>query len=308
MRRPNFFIVGAPRSGTTSLYAYLWQHPEVYVSIHKEPQFFGSDLTTLAGAIREEELYLELFAGAGDRPRVGEASVWYLMSKKAPSEIRAFAPDAKIIALLRDPVQMACSLHALYTRSGNEDLPTFEEALAAEPERRRGRRIPPGAYFPEGLIYTDVARHAAEVERYFAVFGRENVHCIVFDDLVRDAAAVYRQALEFLGVDPGFEAELDPRRANERVRMAAIRQLARVPPEVRRRIRFKDIRLHESAPRLPLPAELAEHLRELFAEDVARLGSLLGRDLTAWTRGEAVEPRVAGAASVRGRDADGCRC
>ena len=170
--------------------------------MHKEPHFFGSDLTLLAGAIREEDLYLELFAGAGDRPCVGEASVWYLLSKKAPLEIRAFAPDAKIIALLRDPVQMAHSLYSLYHRSGNEDLPTLAEALAAEPERRLGRRISSGTYFPEGLIYTDVVRHAEKVESYLEVFGRENVHCILFDDLVRDAAGVYRRTLEFLGIDP----------------------------------------------------------------------------------------------------------
>ncbi|HSN88621.1 MAG TPA: sulfotransferase, partial [Thermoanaerobaculia bacterium] len=74
MRKPNFFIVGAPRCGTTSMYAYLRQHPEIYVSPHKETHFFGSDLSPLPGAVREEELYLELFAGAGDRPRLGEAS------------------------------------------------------------------------------------------------------------------------------------------------------------------------------------------------------------------------------------------
>src|SRR6185295_7304644 len=143
-----------------------------------------SDLSPLAGAIREEDLYLELFAGAGDCLRVGEASVWYLLSRQAPFEIRAFSPDAKIIILLRDPVQMAYSLHSLYTRSGNEDLPLFEDALAAEAERREGRRIPPGAYFPEGLIYTDVVRHAAKVERYLETFGRENVHCVLLDGLV----------------------------------------------------------------------------------------------------------------------------
>jgi hypothetical protein len=293
MRKPNFFIVGAPRCGTTSMYTYLRQHPEIYVSAHKEPHFFGSDLTPLPGAIREPELYGELFAGAGDRSRVGEASVWYLSSTKAASEIRSFAPDARILILLRAPHRMLESLHGLFLRTGNEDLPTLEKALAAEPERRLGHRIPPGAYLPEALLYTDIARYAAQVERYLDAFGRENVHCIVFDDMVRDTAAVYRQALEFLGVDPGFEAELDPRRANERVRMMAIRQLARTPPEVRRRIQFKDMRLHESAPRIPLPAELAARLRELFATDVARLGALLDRNLTAWTRGEAVEPRTA---------------
>ncbi len=291
MRKPNFFIVGAPRCGTTSLYAYLKQHPEIYVSVDKEPHFFGSDLTPQPGTIREEDLYLQLFAGAGDRPRAGEASVWYLSSRRAPFEIRDWSPAAKIVILLREPSQMAHSLHALYSRTGNEDLPDFATALAAEPERREGGRIPPRAYFPEGLLYTDAARYAEKVERYFAVFGRENVHCILFDDFVRDTAAVYRRTLEFLGVDPGFQAELDPQRANQRVRMLAVRQLRQLPPELLRRIRFQEMKLHaSSAPRAPLAAAVAARLRQLFAEDVARLGSLLGRDLGAWTRGEAVAP------------------
>lgn len=283
MRRPNFFIVGAPRCGTTSMYTYLKQHPEIYVSVDKEPHFFGSDLSSMPGTIREEELYLQLFAGAGDRPRVGEGSVWYLSSERAPHEIRAFAPDARILILLRDPVEMARSLYSLYSRTGNEDLPTFEEALAAEPERRQGRRIPGDSYYPPGLLYTDAARNAAKVERYFEVFGRENVHCILFEDFTRDTAAVYRKALEFLGVDPGFEAEFDPKKAAQKVRMQAILQLRRLPEEIRRRMQFKEMKQHESAaPRPPLSAELTAKLRELFSEDVSRLGELLGRDLSAW--------------------------
>jgi hypothetical protein len=185
---------------------------------------------------------------------------------------------------------MAYSLYSLYSRSGNEDRPTFGEALAMEPERRQGRQVPAGAYFPEGLIYTDVVRHAAKVERYFEAFGRENVHCILFDDFVRDTAAVYRRTLEFLGVDPAFEAELDPKRAGQRARMLGIRQLRHTPPEVKRRMQFEQIKLHEGASRGPLAPELAARLRELFAGDVARLGSLLGRDLSAWTRGEPAAP------------------
>lgn len=283
MRRPDFFIVGAPRCGTTSMYTYLKQHPEIYVSVDKEPHFFGSDLSPMPGTIREEELYLQLFAGAGDRPRAGEGSVWYLSSERAPHEIRAFSPDARILILLRDPVEMARSLYSLYSRTGNEDLPTFEEALAAEPERRQGRRIPPGAYYPAGLLYTDAARNAARVERYFEVFGRENVHCILFEDFTRDTAGVYRKALEFLGVDPRFEAEFDPRKAAQRVRMQAILQLRRAPEEVRRRMQFKEMKQHESAaPRPPLSPELTARLRELFSDDVSRLGELLGKDLGAW--------------------------
>jgi len=282
MRKPNFFIVGAPRCGTASLYSYLKQHPEVWTSVLKEPCFFGSDLTVQPHTVRDESLYLELFSGAGDRPRLGEASVWYLSSEKAPHEIRAYSPDAKILILLREPAQMAYSLYSLYARTGNEDLPTFEEALAAEPERRLGRRIPAGAYFPEGLLYTHHARYAEKVERYFEAFGRDNVHCILFDDFVRDTAAVYRQALEFLGVDPSFEAELDPRQASRKVRMLAVRQLRHASPEVARRLRLEEMKKHDGGPREPLAAETSLRLRGLFAENVARLGKLLGRDLAAW--------------------------
>lgn len=300
MRKPDFFIAGAPRCGTTSLYSYLRQHPQIHVSVHKEPHFFGRDLTPLPGAIRDEALYLALFAGAGDRRRAGEASVHYLSSRRAPFEIRDYAPAARIIILLREPVAMACSLHALYTRSGNEELATFEAALEVEPERREGRRIPAGAYFPEGLLYTDEARHAAKVERWLEVFGREQVLCILFDDLVRDPAAVYRRALEFLGVEGSFAAELDPRRAAELARIQTIRQLRQVPPEVRRRMQFEQMKRHQGPPRPAPDAALAARLRARFAADVAHLGELLGRDLSAWTRGEAVPPPARPAAPATG--------
>jgi GrpB-like predicted nucleotidyltransferase (UPF0157 family) len=299
MRKPDFFIAGAPRCGTTSMYAYLRQHPQIHASVHKEPHFFGSDLTPLPGAIRDEGLYLALFAGAGDRPRAGESSVHYLSSRRAPFEIRDYAPAARIIILLREPLAMACSLYALYTRTGNEDLATFEAALEAEPERREGRRIPAGAYFPEGLLYTEEVLHAAKVERWLEVFGREQVLCILFDDFVRDTAAVYRRTLEFLGVDASFAAELDPRRAAELARIQAIRQLRQTPPEVRRRMQFEQMKQHQGPPRPAPDAALAARLRARFAADVARLGELLGRDLSAWTRGEAVPPPAAAVASGR---------
>lgn len=288
MRKPDFFLSGAPRCGTTSMYTYLKQHPEIWVSIVKEPHFFGSDLTPLPGGIREEDLYLSLFEGAGDRPRVGEGSVYYLLSEKAPSEIRAWAPDARILLLLRDPVMMAWSLYKLYCRTGNEDQPTFEAALAAEPERRKAlqedrRGLPSGVYFPEGLLYTNIGRYAAKVERFFEVFGRDRVHCILFDDFVRDTAAAYRQTLEFLGVDPEFQAELHFQKATLAVRMQAIRQLRDSLPEVRRRLQVEQMKQHEStAPLPPLSEELTARLRNFFADDVARLGTLLDRDLSAW--------------------------
>lgn len=291
--RPNFFIVGAPRCGTASMYLYLKQHPEIYVSVLKEPQFFGQDLPPVPHGIRDEDVYLELFEGANGRALRGEASVWYLSSLQAPYEIRAFSPDAKILILLREPAQMAYSLHSLYLRTGNEELESFEDALAAEPERREGSRIPAGAYFPPGLQYTETARYAPNVERYRDVFGPENVLCVFFDDFVADPAAEYRRALEFLGADPEFLAEHDPKRAAERVRMMAVRQLRECSPEVRRRLRLEEMKSHESPPRPPLPAAAAGVLRERVGGDTERLGAMLGRDLAPWLRGERLEPTAA---------------
>src|SRR5262249_31490023 len=159
--------------------------------------------------------------------------------------------------LLREPVAMAHSLYALYTRTGNEDLATFEAALKAEPERLKGHRIPAGAYFPEGLLYSEEALHTEKVERWLQVFGREQVLCILFDDFGRDTGAVSRRTLESLGVDAGFAAELEPRRAAELARVQAIRQLRQVPEEVRRRMQFEQMKQHQGPPRPAPDAALA---------------------------------------------------
>lgn len=281
--RPNFFLVGAPRSGTTALYSLLKQHPDVHLAILKEPHFFGTDLTVQPHTIREPDLYFGLFADAGDRRCVGEGSVWYLSSTRAAPEIREAAPDAKILALLREPDEMAYSLYHLYRRTGNEDLPTFEAALAAEDDRRAGRRIPEKAYFPEGLRYVEAALAAEKLERFFAAFGRERVRVILYENFRRDNAGVYREVLEFLEIDPDFAPELDPARAAAKIQEMAIRQLRRTDPRVRRRMNREGIKQHASPVREPMPSEVRERLREIFRPEVARLGELLDRDLSHWS-------------------------
>lgn len=264
------------------MYSLLKQHPDVYLSILKEPHFFGTDLTVQPHTIREPDLYSGLFANAGGCKRIGEGSVWYLTSSRAAQEIREFAPDAKILALLRKPADMAYSLYHLYRRTGNEDLPSFEEALAAQDERREGRRIPAGTYFPEGLQYVEVARAADKVERFYSAFGRDRVRVILFEDFRRDNAKVYREVLEFLDIDPGFTPELDPARAAERIQLMAIRQLRQTDPRVRRRMSREGIKQHTGPKAQPMSPDVKARLREIFRSDVVRLGGLLGRDLSHW--------------------------
>ena len=140
--KPDFFIVGAPRCGTTAMYEYLRVHPDVYMPLHKEPMYFGQDLTQLHVRLTERD-YLALFAEARPGQRIGEATTWYLFSKTAASEIRDFSPDARIIIMLRHPVDVMYSLHRELLFYRGETIDDFAEALAAEADRREGRRLGP---------------------------------------------------------------------------------------------------------------------------------------------------------------------
>jgi hypothetical protein len=263
------------------MYLYLKQHPQVFLSLLKEPLFFCSDLSRQPLAVADEDEYLSLFNGSDGARAIGEGSVWYLLSAAAPAAIEHFSPGAKILVFLRDPVDMMHSLHALYLRTGNEDLTDFAAAIDAEDDRAAGRRLPPGVYFPEGLLYRRVASYAVQVERYLRLFGRQRIHVTLFDDLKADPAAAYREILLFLGVDPGFQPELAAGPANVRVRGQVLQQLRAASPAVRSKV--KTGKLSHAGPKPgPVPPELRARLNRQLRPDVQAVSTLLARDLSAW--------------------------
>jgi hypothetical protein len=283
MRPPNLFIVGAPRCGTTSLHGYLQQHPEVFMSPVKEPHYWCSDLFP-ADALASHEEYLALFSGADERhARVGEASPSYLFSKVAPGRIRDFAPDARIVVMLREPVDMVYSLHQRRVLVGNEDLFDFEAALAAEAARRRGELPARGGLY----LYREVGAYAEQVRRYFDTFGRERVHVILYEDFRKDVAATFRDTLRFLGLREDAPVDLSARNESRRIRSPAVHRFAtrlrrsRLTANLAARL----VDLNTKPARLAdLRPEVRQQLTAHFAPDVERLGELLGRDLSHWTR------------------------
>jgi hypothetical protein len=281
--KPDFFIVGMPRSGTTSMYTYLKQHPDIYLAVYKEPNFFCKDLTQSFYNIQEQGLYDSLFAHAKDKKRIGEGSVWYLTSKIAAVEIKKFNPSAKIIIMLRNPVDMIYSLHGLYVRTKNEDIEDFQQALEVQTERMKGFSIPKNCYFPEGLFYTEVAMYHDKIKRFIDVFTRENIHVIVFDDFVQNTAQSYRNTLEFLEVGPNFPAEFDLKKASKVIRPTVLHQLRHSHPGIKKKLSAK-VRLdaHEGPPQAPLPPQLRSHLRAIFKEDIEKTSQLIDKDLTYW--------------------------
>jgi len=294
MPRPDFLIVGAFKSGSTALYEGLRRHPQIFMPFHKEPLYFGDDLTRRYGRYTKAE-YLHLFDPARPDQIAGEASTWYLYSVSAAREIHDFNPATKIMVVLRNPVDVMYAEHNQLIYNVIEDIPNFADALAAEPDRRAGRRIPPGPINVENLFYRHSVRFAEQLERYFDVFGRDQVHVMLFDDLSRDGATVVRGALEFLGVDPSLAAA--PPRANEnkRVRSPLIQRLIFAPrlllplaPFLRRfplvravRTRLLDMN-SEAKPRAPMDPVLRRQLLDEFTPEINRLGSLIGRDLSPW--------------------------
>jgi hypothetical protein len=298
VRRPDFFIVGAPKSGTTALYEYLRQHPQVFMADPKEPNYFGADLERRRTPRISLEQYLAYFSDAGDARRIGEASVRYLHSRTAATEIADFAPDGQAIIMLRDPVEMMYSMHGELVFIGAEEIEDFGEALAAEQDRHRGQRIPPGANKPAALFYRESARFAEQVERYFAALGRDRVLVIIYDDFRDDTLGSYRATLNFLGVDEDFTPELRVVNPSKQPRSRLLTRLianppawvrrvaARAPPARQRKRLFRRALALNSrtAPRRPMDSELRRQLKAEFAPEVQRLGALLGRDLSAWSQ------------------------
>jgi hypothetical protein len=292
---PDFYIVGAFKSGTTALYDYLRLHPQVFMPFHKEPLFFGDDLTRRYGRMTRAQ-YEALFADAKAGQRVGEASAWYLYSRSAAREIREASPQAKIIVMLRNPVDVMYAQHSQLLFNVEEDIPDFGEALAAEPARRRSQRLPPGPLRVENLYYRESVQFGEQLQRYIDVFGPDRVKVIVYDDFRDDTPGVYSGVLEFLGVDADFAPPFAVRNPNKRVRSRLLQRLVYQPPGpllrlvplIRRfplahALRDRMLRVNSSPERRPpMDPELRRRLLTEFTPQIRRLEELIGRDLSAW--------------------------
>ncbi len=295
MPAPSFFIVGAPKCGTTSLNDYLRQHPDIFIPERKELHHFGGDLHFAKSVRPTRAEYLAHFAAAQPGQIGGEASVWYLFSRLAAQEIRDFCPAAKIIIMLRSPADMMHSLHSQYLFESNEDLTDFSAALDAEEDRSQGRRLPPNSNYREGLLYRRVAHFAEQVGRYLNVFPREQIHVIDFADFSQETPRVFAEVLEFLGVDSSFRCEFEVRNPNKQIHSRTLHTflnnpgrlsilLGRLIPQSLRRSLVSRLKKANSpaAPRPPLDARLRAELNREFAPEVERLGKLVGKDLSKW--------------------------
>lgn len=281
-RMPNFFIVGAPKAGTTSLYEYLNSTTGVYMSPVKEPSYFSPAVSEdYAEKVGDLDAYLRLFRGAEDERAIGEATPFYLWDPESPQLIREASPEAKIIATLRDPVERAFSDYLMMSAHYGSERLSFPDALqanASQPESRWGERL-----------YLELGEYSEQVQRYLDVFGESNVKVVLFEDLVSDTANVVNGVLRFLAVPGALDVGAGQahnsfsipktRLAQRIVGSEGLRRLAQrfVPATA------KDFFVHKfllaKAPKPQMTEEAREFLQEYYREDARSLQSKLHRRL-----------------------------
>ena len=296
MRRPDLFLVGAPKCGTTALHRYLGDHPRIFMSRRKEPWFFAEDFPRF---VTDPGEYDALFDGATDHHlAVGESSSVYLVSNVAQRRIKDFSPEARIVVTVRNPVDLVHSLHAQALLGLNEDQADIERAWRLQGARRQGRNIPPTCRSPRFLQYAEVARLGQQLERLLGVFERPRVKVVVFDDLVTDTRRVYEDVLEFLDVPSDHRRDFPRINAGRAARSQLLARIARRPPpallapymRLKKRFGWHDLGFTDwikginerEVERPPLTTSFRLELIEEFRQDVDRLARLLERDLSHW--------------------------
>ena len=308
MNKIDFFIVGAPKCGTTAMADYLAQHPGVFMPENKDSNSLGQDVQIYHNVTHPPDKFgvgvdqfLQWFDAATPEQICGDASVLYLVSEDAAAEIYDLNPQTKIIAMLRNPVDMLHSLHGHMLADMNEDVADFESALALEEGRKQGLELPPTCWCPTLLRYRDIAKYTEQVERYYQLFGAENVHTIIYDDFKCDPQRAYQETLHFLGVDDSFNANIRVVNGAKRLRSKRLMKFIVNPPWPIRPVakklsqitwlrngvnstllKFNTVQRKHP----PMEPELRTRLHAEMRPEVERLSTLLQRDLTHWCEDE----------------------
>lgn len=274
MPLPNFLVIGAAKAGTTSLYHYLRQHPDIFMSALKEPQYFcADDEIRVPHAIRTRREYERLFEDGASRKARGEASPQYVRSATACDRIAADLPGVRLIVSLRNPADRAYSSYLGALKNGRERR-TADEAMRP------------------GTFYFETSRYHPQLARYFARFPPARIKVLLFDDLIADARAVVREISRFLDVDAAFDADVSTRHNPALVpRSLSVNALLWKSVETVHRLLPRPLRgtglgARAQRPLLrrpdPLPAGIRARMLDELRDDLTSTGALIGRDLSHW--------------------------
>ena len=273
---PNLFLIGAPRCGTTSLFAAMKQHPAIYTTVLKEPHFHARDLPVQPHTVTDPDDYRQMFRLAGDRPWRADGSVWHFYSHAAPTLIAEQHPDARIVLLLRHPVRMVASLYGLYRRTGNEGEADADIALLRDGEARYA-----GTYFPFGLHYRHLLDVTRPLERWRAHLDAGRMRVLFHEEFYAAPEAGFAELCRWLGIDADADISFDATVARDRVREQALRQIRDLPARVRASMLPGAGRHHAGQTPFEIAASTLQRLQAEAQAANRDLPALLGRPVPA---------------------------
>lgn len=298
MIKPNFFIIGAPKCGTTALSQYLREHPHIYMSEPKEPHYFDRDFAQYC-VVENLAEYLGLFANSTlEHKAIGEASALYLYSGVAAREIYQFEPEAKLIVMLRNPVDLVYSFHSQLVYAADENETDFEQAWRLQSVRQEGKKIPPRCRDAALLQYAAVGKLGLQMERLLNIFPREQIKIILFEEFAQSTKQVYDRVLNFLEVDNDNRTDFNRVNQNKSHKISAVGDFSERPPQLLTDavMRAKKIlgleRLYildavrslnnKVSARKTMAPSLRHELTAEFESDIIKLAQLIDRDLSHW--------------------------
>ena len=288
MKKPNFFIIGAPKCATTSLARWLDQHESVFFSIPKEPAFFNDSSVTIKTLKQYETLYKK---ANKSHIAVGEGTTHYFYSDTAIKKILDYSPKAKFILCLRNPIDMAVSMHSERLYQGDEAIKSFEEVWKKDISERGMRRVSLFQNKFSHLTYKELCSHGYWLQRLLKIVDRDQLHIILFDDLKKDAKKVFSEVLSFLGLPPNDEIKLLKHNTAKQIKSIWISRLIKWGVYIKKKI-FGKYRTNIASflrnmntykeKNEQISSELYQEMLNYFLEDIILLESLINKDLSEW--------------------------
>ena len=290
LSKPNFFIIGAPKCGTTSLHNYLNSHSQITMSHPKEPHYFSNDIEN--GGIRNKEQYLDCFShGDKNALAIGESSTLYLYSKVAVQNIYNYNKDAKFITMIRNPIEIARSFHQVALKVFGEIETDFQKAWLLEENRKSGVNIPKGCIDRQLVLYGNIAKIGQQVERLLAKIHSDKIHFVLYDDFKKSTESEYIKVLNFLNVDKELPLQFRSYNKTQRIKSKAVTKLTNYASALKKTMNIKTgfniaDKIHKmnttSDSLNELPVNFLLKMDKFFQYDIALLSRLIKKDLSKW--------------------------
>ena len=297
MKKANLFIVGMPKSGTTALYYFLKEHPDIFMSDWKEPHFFCKDIQESSDKYHKKKKYFnfrtlneynQLFEKAKGEKYIGESSTHYIFSKDAAKEIYKYNKDAKIIVFFREPVDFLHSWHGQMVQEMEERELDFGNALGLETKRRKSMKYNPNIRYPEELQYSKIVNYSKDLQRFYKVFDKKNIKIVIYEDFKEDNERTYLEIMDFLELSKKFKPKFKKHHVKKSVRFKFIFSIVKskyiwkplkkvLPRKVRRFLLnvFNKTMYKKRNDIKAVDSKLREELMKKYSKEVSELSKLL---------------------------------